>query len=43
MELEAGRLHMREARKLAAEVQLLFSASEIFWPAIVVETRADLI
>jgi hypothetical protein len=40
MELEAGRLHMREARKLAAEVQLLFSASEIFWPAIVVETRA---
>jgi hypothetical protein len=40
MELKAGRLHMREARRLAAEVQLLCSSSNIFRPAVVVETRA---
>jgi hypothetical protein len=40
MELKARRLHMREARKLAAEVQLLCSATKIFRPEVVVETRA---
>jgi hypothetical protein len=41
MELKAGRLHVREARKLAAEVQLLCSSSSnMFRPAIVVEALA---